>query len=215
MKKHLLCAVFGMLFTNLSFAQLENKGWWTRDLFTFSYFKQDESLSDNRLERTYQRYFTQPEVGYVLNKRWLLGLVMQYEFIADRYTVPADRSGLKASYKRFYGAGPLLRYYIPLTKRASFMPEVFAFWSHQIQDEFYTNVGLESKTTTSLDIFGLGANPTIVYFLTRDLAFSITFVNIGYYSSRESRSFTLAVNPQQWLFGVEYYFEKKKGTPAN
>lgn len=207
MKKPLYLALLLCLTTSAAFAQLENKGWWTRDLFTYSYYHQNDA---GAVPRTYNRYFTQPEVGYVLNKHWMAGLVFQYEFIRDRYDLPANANALQSSTKNFYGAGPLLRYYLPLSKRASFMPEVFSFWSKQTDEQVYVDPSGERKVRNTKHQFGIGANPTIVYFITRDLAFSITVVNIGYYASRTEKSFTLSINPQQWLFGVEYYFEKKK-----
>ena len=210
MKKQRFIFIFWLLMSNIACAQLENKGWWTRDLFTYQFYQQDASLADNRLERHYNRVFTQPELGYVLNKRVLVGIVAQFERVTDRYDVPADRSSLRASTKRSYGAGPLFRYYFPLTKRASFMPEVYGFLSRETNTEIYSDFGVDRKTSNSRNILGLGANPTIVYFLTRDMAFSITVVNIGYYANKGSQSFTFSLNPQQWLFGVEFYFEKKK-----
>ncbi len=215
MKKQIYSALVCLSFTTALSAQLENKGWWTRNLFTFQFFQEDAALSENRFGRHYQRYFTQPELGYVLNKRWMAGLVTQYEYINDRYDVPGDKAALKAETKRFYGAGPLLRHYVPISKRTYFMSEVYTFWSRETNEKVYSEFGIERKTNTARNVFGAGANPTIVYFLTRDLAFSITVVNIGYYAGKDNQSFTLSINPQQWLFGVEFYFEKKKMRTAN
>jgi hypothetical protein len=33
---------------------------------------------------------------------------------------------------------------------------------------------------------------------------------VQYYGNKNGSSFIVEVNPQQWLLGVEYYFEKKK-----
>ena len=188
-------------------AQLENKGWWTRDLFSFDYYHVPPP-GQNDLDRKYKRFFTQPEVGYALSKHWMIGIVGQYEYRSDRYAVPADTSAYAGSTKSFYGAGPLVRYYLPLGPRVSLMPEFFMFYSHQVTTEIYSDSGSLDKTEHPLGIFGMGVFPSLVCFLTRDLALSLTVASANYYTSTEGSSFALHINPQQWLLGVEYYFEK-------
>ena len=202
---------FLMLSLGLHFsasAQLENKGWWTRDLFSFRYYNVPGPAGVNSLDRKYKRFFTQPEVGYTLNKHWMVGIVAQYERQTDLYDVPADTSAYRGSTRSFYGAGPLVRYYFPLGPRVSLMPEFFMFYSHEKNSELRSNFGNIEKTNRHLNIFGIGTFPSLVCFLTRDLALSLTVASVNYYTSKEGDSFTVEINPQQWLLGVEYYFEK-------
>jgi hypothetical protein len=189
------------------FAQLENKGWWTRDLVSYDYFHRP-GKGGSDFERKYQRIFTQPEAGYALNKHWMVGIVTQFEYRSDRYIIPDDAAASAGTSKYFYGAGPLLRYYFPLGPRVSLMPEFFLFYSHEVATDYYSDFGTLRKTNRSTDIFGAGAFPSLVCFLTKDLALSLTVASVNYYTSKESSSFTLNINPQQWLLGVEYYFDK-------
>jgi hypothetical protein len=71
-------------------------------------------------------------------------------------------------------------------------------------------MGVEEKTSTTYGSIGAGAFPSLVCFLTRDIALSLTVASVQNYGNKDSNSFIVAVNPQQWLLGVEYYFEKKK-----
>lgn len=89
------------------------------------------------------------------------------------------------------------------------MAEGYVFFSKERNTNISFNQGMEQRDASRRQEFGAGSNPTIVYFLTRNLAFSITFINIGYYATRESQSFTLSVNPQDWLWGLEYYFDRR------
>lgn len=198
----LLCLCFPV------FSQLENKRWWTRDLVSFEYFDVP-GQGANALDRKYKRFFTQPEIGIALNKHWMVGIVTQFETRSDRYHVPSDTSAYVGTTKKFYGAGPLLRYYLPLGPRVSLMPEFFMFYSHQVGTELRSDFGQITETKRPLDIFGMGAFPSLVCFLTRDLALSLTVASVNYYTSKEGSSFAVHLNPQSWLLGVEYYFEKK------
>lgn len=204
-KTTLLWLCLGLCFS--AHAQLETKGWWTRDLFSFDYYHVP-AASQNDLDRKYKRFFTQPEVGYALDKHWMIGIVGQYEYISDRYAVSADTSAYAGFTKSFYGAGPLVRYYIPLGPRVSLMPEFYMFYSHQVTTEIYSDSGSLNETKHPLGIFGIGLFPSLVCFLTRDLALSLTVASVNYYTSNEGTSLAIHINPQQWLLGVEYYFEK-------
>lgn len=188
-------------------AQLENKGWWTRDLFTYrTDFNPD--AGGPGLGRTNGRLLTQPEVGYALNKHFLLGLITQYSHTFERQEIAANASGFIRSDDRFYGAGPLLRYFIPLGKRVSFMPEVFFTYYYGQKSQVYSNLGIETRTQSNYNSVGAGTFPTLVCFLTRDLALSLTVASVQYYGNKSGHSFIVELNPQQWLLGVEYYFEK-------
>ena len=211
MKTNLFILFFCLFLGRSAHAQLESKGWWTRDLFTFQYYKVP-GKTDRDLDRVYKRLFTQPEVGYALNKHWMVGLVTQYEFSSDRYVVPADTVAYVGNSKRFYGAGPLLRYYFPLGKRVCLMPEFYLFYSHEIHTEMTSNVG-NSENRYTVNTFGAGTFPSLVCFLTRDLALSLTVASVNYYKSKQGTSFTVNINPQQWLLGVEYYFERRTNVP--
>lgn len=206
MKKATLAFIV-FLFLQTSSAQISEHGWWTRDLLHFSTF--NVPASSGVPDRNYYRFFTQPEIGHTFGKHWLGGIVGQYEFVSDRYDVPSDSSGNGGFKSSFYGAGPLLRYYLPISHRIYFMPEFFLFYSHQKTTNLYSQLGVISETDYSLNTFGAGAFPSMVCFLNDNLAFSITVVSLTYYSSPEGHSLYFNVNPQQWLLGVEYYFGKK------
>jgi hypothetical protein len=210
MRIRILTALLGILWAFPALAQLENKGWWTRDLLTYRSFH-DAKGGDSGLGRTTGRFLTQPEFGYALNKRCLVGLITQYSNTFERQTLAPNTSGLLRSNDRFFGAGPLFRYFIPLGKRVALMPEVFFtyFWGENTR--IYSNMGVEEKNTTTYGSVGAGAFPSLVCFLTRDIALSLTVASVQYYGNKDSHSFIVEVNPQQWLLGVEYYFEKKKG----
>ena len=202
--------IFGLnVFPILCSAQLDNKGWWTRDLFHFQWHN-DPSDNSSEFDRHYLRFYTQPEIGYAINDRMLVGIVTQYEFIKDRYEVPANASGITESRSQFYGAGPLFRYFIPLGNRISFMPEFFLFYSTEKFTDIYSEAGHITEEKYSQNTFGAGAFPSFVCFLNRDIAVSITVVSALYYGNEDSQSIDIAINPQQWLLGVEYYFNKKK-----
>jgi len=189
-------------------AQLNDKGWWTRDLFHYSWVTIPGSSGS--LDRNYRRFFTQPEIGHTLGDRWMAGIVGQFEYISDRYEVPQDTSASGGYRKTFYGAGPLLRYYLPLSNRIYFMPEFFLFYSREKYTNLSYNLGALTEYSYGHNTFGGGTYPSIVCFLNRDLAFSITVISATYYTNRESKSLTISLNPQQWLLGVEYYFGRKK-----
>jgi len=38
---------------------------------------------------------------------------------------------------------------------------------------------------------------------------------VQYYGNKDGQTFIFEVNPQQWLLGVEYYFEKKNKAPKD
>jgi hypothetical protein len=209
MKKNTLFTLFFCVCSAVATAQLENKGWWTRDLFSYNYQYNPADAAQGRLERRYNRFFTQPEIGYVLNRRTMVGIVAQYESLSDRFTIPGGQSGLMETRRRFYGAGPLLRFYFPLAKRVLIMPEFFAFYSKEKTTQVYAEPGGPRTTAAAFGTFGAGAFPSLVCFLSRDLALSLTVVRVQYYQNKGGRSLTVEVNPQQWLLGVEYYFEKR------
>ncbi|MDX1913248.1 MAG: hypothetical protein SFV22_17270 [Saprospiraceae bacterium] len=210
MKKNIYLTLLTCAICADASAQLENKGWWTRDLFSYQYQHNPADAAQGRQERTYHRFFTQPEIGYVLNKRTMVGIVAQYETLSDRFAIAPAQSGLTETQRRFYGAGPLLRFYFPLAKRVLIMPEFFAFFSREKTTSVYSELGVPQETSTAYNTFGAGAFPSLVCFLSRDLALSLTVVRVQYYQNEGSRSLTVEVNPQQWLLGVEYYFEKRK-----
>ncbi|MBV6440572.1 MAG: hypothetical protein EPGJADBJ_02243 [Saprospiraceae bacterium] len=207
MKKTALFWLYFQGFCLPAYAQLENKGWWTRDLFTFEYYRTPGDAGKTP-ERKYKRFATQPEIGYTLGKRWMVGIVGQYDYRSDKYHVPADTPAYVGSTKSFYGAGPLVRYYLPLGARVSLMPEFYMFYSHQVATEIYSDFGNLKKTRRPLDTYGMGLFPSLVCFLTRDLALSLTVASVNYYTSKDGTSLSININPQQWLLGVEYYFEK-------
>ena len=208
MKTHLTLLAFCTLFHQPLFAQLENKGWWTRDLLTLR-SDHDPKGGPSGLGRTVGRFLTQPEVGYALNKRLLVGLITQYSHTFERQKIDVAGVGLSRSDDRFIGAGPLLRYFIPLGKRVSLMPEVFFTYFYGENTRVISTYGVESKTSTHAHSIGTGAFPSLVCFLTRDLALSLTVASVQYYGNKNGSSFIVEINPQQWLLGVEYYFEKK------
>lgn len=210
MSKTLLSLVLMGLFGHVSLhAQLENKGWWTRDLLTY-WSNVDRNANGEGLGRTSGRLLTQPEVGYALNKRFLLGIITQYSHTFERQELAPNTSGLLRSDDRFYGAGPLMRYFIPLGPRVSLMPEVFFTYYFGQKTQVVSTLGGEEKTTTRYNSVGAGTFPSLVCFLTKDLALSLTVASVQYYGNKDSHTFIVEVNPQQWLLGVEYYFDKKK-----
>lgn len=209
MKKPLLSLLLSLVISIPAFSQLENKGWWTRDLLTYrSNFDPNGGGPD--LGRTTGRLLTQPEVGYALNKRCLLGLITQYSHTFDRQKIAPNGSGLLRSDDRFLGAGPLFRYFVPLGKRVALMPEVFFVYYFGERSTVYSNLGVENRSSTQYNSVGAGTFPSLVCFLNRDLALSLTVASVQYYGSKTGHTFIVEVNPQQWLLGVEYYFEKGK-----
>lgn len=124
--------------------------------------------------------------------------------------IPAGLTGSKGSRKKFFGAGPLCGIINQIGKRLAFMPEFFAFYSEEVRTYITATPFGDFKSPVSDGIVGAGAFPSFVYFMTDRLAVSITFINIQYYSSRGGQSFTVNLNPQQWLLGVECYFNKKR-----
>lgn len=116
MKNLVFLAILSILWVLPAQAQLENKGWWTRDLLTYRSYH-DAKGGDSGLGRTTGRFLTQPEFGYALNKRCLVGFITQYSNTFERQTLAPNASGLLRSNDRFFGAGPLFRYFIPLGKR--------------------------------------------------------------------------------------------------
>ncbi|MDO8368968.1 MAG: hypothetical protein Q7T20_19380 [Saprospiraceae bacterium] len=209
MRKSIPCILLIVMFAGPLMAQLENKGWWTRDLLSYRSDHEPNGGSSG-LGRTTGRFLTQPEIGYTLNKRCLLGLIMQYSHSFERQEIAPNSSGLLRSDDRYFGAGPLFRYFIPLGKRVSLMPELFFTYFYGENTKTTTNAGLETKTRTATHSIGTGAFPSLVCFLTRDLALSLTVASVQYYGNKGGQTFIVEVNPQQWLLGVEYYFEKKK-----
>ena len=209
MKTLVLLAILSILWVFPAQAQLENKGWWTRDLLSYRAYH-DAKGGDSGLGRTTGRFLTQPEFGYALNKRCLVGFITQYSNTFERQTLAPNASGLLRSNDRFFGAGPLFRYFIPLGKRVALMPELFFTYFYGENTRINSNMGIEEKSTTSYSSIGTGAFPSLVCFLTRDIALSLTVASIQYYGNRDGHSLIVEVNPQQWLLGVEYYFEKKK-----
>lgn len=190
-------------------AQLENKGWWTRDLLSYR-SDYDPKGGSAGLGRTAGRFLTQPEFGYAINKRCLIGLITQYSNTFERQTQNANSSGLSHSSSRFFGAGPLFRYFIPLGERVALMPEAFFTYFFGENAQTYSNLGIEKKSNSKFNSIGAGAFPSIVCFLNRDIALSLTVASFQYYGNKDGHSIIVEVNPQQWLLGVEYYFEKKK-----
>lgn len=210
MKKALLLTTCSLFLSLTLQAQLENKGWWTRDLFTYrSDFAPNTGGAD--LGRTTGRLLTQPEIGYALNKHCLVGLITQYSHNFVRQEIEAGGSGTLRSDDRFVGAGPLFRYFFPLGKRVALMPEAFFVYYYGENSTVFTTAGVEEKTSTGYNSIGAGAFPSLVCFLTRDLALSLTVASVQYYGNKSGHTLIVEVNPQQWLLGVEYYFEKKKG----
>lgn len=194
-----------LLATLSAHAQLENKGWWTRNLITFrSDYNKNPDLPNNSI--TNGRFLTQPEIGYALNERWLVGLIGQYSHTYQRLNNNQARSTVD---DRFWGAGPLLRYYVPLGKRVALMPEVFFTYYFGEKREYIRIGNAESDIVTKYNSIGAGTFPSLVCFLTRDLAISLTVASLQYYGNRNGHSLIFEVNPQQWLLGVEYYFERK------
>jgi len=214
MKKPIFLALLGMLFAHLAIAQLENKGWWTRDLLTYR-SDRDPDGGSSGLGRTTGRLLTQPEFGYALNKRCLVGFITQYSHTFERQKLAPNASGLVRSDDRFIGAGPLFRYFIPLGKRVALMPEVFFTYFYSKNTRVVSNLGIEERSTTTANSIGTGAFPSLVCFLTRDLALSLTVASVQYYGNKDGQTFIFEVNPQQWLLGVEYYFEKKNKAPKD
>jgi hypothetical protein len=99
MKNILLIALQCIFFAFPAFAQLENKGWWTRDLLTCRSYH-DAKGGDSGLGRTTGRFLTQPEFGYALNKRCLVGIITQYSNTFERQTLAPNASGLLRSNDR-------------------------------------------------------------------------------------------------------------------
>ncbi|MBL7827728.1 MAG: hypothetical protein JNJ57_13945 [Saprospiraceae bacterium] len=209
MTKPIVLFIATQFFCSLAQAQIEHKGWWTRDLFTYQYFHQPSDNNSGAFERTYHRIFTQPEVGYVIKKNWMVGLVLQYDYRTDNYDIPEGQTGQSHSSRSYYGAGPLIRYYHPIGKRVYFMSEVFGFYARETNGQTFQELASDRKTRYTKTQLGVGSNPSFAYFLTDNLGVSITFANIGYYTDKDSESFTFSINPQQWLLGVEWYFNKK------
>ncbi|MFN0214551.1 MAG: hypothetical protein ACKVT2_09880 [Saprospiraceae bacterium] len=209
MKKQTISLIISFLFVIPAQAQLENKGWWTRDLFTYR-SDYDPDGGNSGLGLKTGRLLTQPEIGYALNKRCLLGLVTQYSHTFVRQNIAANSTGLARSDDRFFGAGPLFRYFIPLGKRVALMPEVFFVYYFVKKTEVNSILNIEEKSTSSYNGIGAGTFPSLVCFLTRDLSLSLTVASVQYYGNKNGRSLIVELNPQQWLLGVEYYFEKKK-----
>lgn len=212
MKKSFLLLVFSLCLQDAVHAQLENKGWWTRDLLTYRRDYSPDALGPG-LGRTTGRLLTQPEVGYALSDRFLVGLITQYSHTFERQEIAANASGLVRSDDRFYGAGPLVRYFFPLGPRVALMPELFFTYYYGENTRVFSNLGVEEETRTSYTSVGAGAFPSIMCFLTRDLALSLTVASVQYYGNKSGHTVLVELNPQQWLLGVEYYFEKKKRPP--
>ncbi len=211
MKKAIPFALLNLFVCLNLHAQLEHKGWWTRDLFTYR-SDYDPNFGGPDLGRTSGRLSTQPELGYALNKRCLVGLIAQYSHNFVRQEIAPNTSGFVRSDEHYYGAGPLFRYFIPLGKRVSLMPELFFVYYYVEKATVVSNSGVEEKTKTSYNSIGTGTFPSLVCFLTRDLALSLTVASVQYYGNKDGHAFIVEVNPQQWLLGVEYYFEKKEKT---
>jgi hypothetical protein len=202
--KHTTTVLF-LLAALSAHAQLENKGWWTRDLITYrSDYNKNPDLPNSSV--TNGRFLTQPEIGYALNERWLVGIIGQYSHTFSRINNNQARSTVD---DRFWGAGPLVRYYVPLGKRVALMPEVFFTYYFGEKREYVRIFNAESEIITKYNSVGAGAFPSLVCFLTRDLALSLTVASFQYYGNKNGHSLIFEVNPQQWLLGVEYYFERK------
>ena len=213
MKKAIFTSLLGLILSLNAAAQLETKGWWTRDLVSYRSYHEAKGGSAG-LGRTSGRFVTQPEFGYALNKHCLVGLIVQYSNSFERQTLNASSSGLLRSNDQYLGAGPLFRYFIPLGKRVAFMPELFFTYYGGKKTEVISNFGIETRSTTRYNSIGTGAFPSLVCFLTRDLALSLTVASLQYYGNKDGYSFIAEVNPQQWLLGVEYYFENGKRSAA-
>ncbi|MBL7785395.1 MAG: hypothetical protein JNM36_05775 [Chitinophagales bacterium] len=207
----LLLALFVCcLLSTTVYAQLQNKGFWTRNLLNYRSEVRKEDYS-GYLYRN-KSLLLQPEIGYAIGKRFLIGLVGQYR--TDKASTQDILQGYVERRDVLYGAGPLLRYYLPITDRLVFMPEVFfVYYQHKSTTLHYDAVLLDMSMQRYNSI-GAGAFPSLVGFLTRDLAISLTVASLQYYGNANNKSFIVEANPQHWILGLEYYFEKpKKKTP--
>lgn len=202
----LLTLFVSCLLSTTARAQLQNKGVWTRNMLNYrSEVRKEDSYSYVYRKKS---LLLQPEIGYAIGKRFLIGLIGQY-----RTTKESSQDPLQGYIERhdvFYGAGPLLRYYLPITDRLVFMPEVFFVYYQHKSTAFHYDAVLLDISNTRYNSIGAGAFPSLVGFLTRDLAISLTVASLQYYGNANNKTLVVEANPQQWILGLEYYFEKPK-----
>lgn len=208
MKKALLIFA-GICWMTSSFSQVTKNTWWTRDLFSLYHLSYPESNTQSGFDEKSTHIFFRPEAGYVFGKGWMVGIVPDIDYSIHHYDIPEISSGVSQEKNAGFGVGPLLRYYVPISKRIYFMPEFYLFYGHTKHTTTTSTLGAVSTSSYSGNSYGAGSNPSIVCFLSNRIAAVLTFVQIGYYSDgKKSRDLFVDVNPTTWLWGIEYHFNK-------
>lgn len=194
-----------------AYSQIQNHSFWTRDAFQLYWYDYAADASSSGFDQKYTRIYFRPEAGYIFGNRWMIGIVPDVDSRVTKYNVPSSESSTIEDKSVRFGAGPLLRYYIPLSPKIYLMPEFYLYYGTTNYTSVFSDAGNITTSESRVNTYGLGSNPSVVLFLNTHLSAVLTFTQIGYYKhDNDTQDLFVDINPTSWIWGIEYYFGKKE-----